>query len=304
VSVEVVRAGAPAGATNRGAGGGRRWPGGASPAPALRWANRLVGNPEDAAGLELTLAGAAFRVRATTVVALTGARAALTVAGRPARYGTAVPVPAGETVEVGPATEGVRSYLAFAGGIAVPPMLGSRSTDTLSGLGPPRLVDGAVLPLGTPAAGAGDPAVTAGAGDPAGPGEAAGPAPAGPGGTGVELRVHPGPRLDWFTAEAVDTLLGTAYRVSPMSNRVGARLTGGAPLVRAHEGELPSEGVVLGAVQVPHDGQPLVFLADHPTTGGYPVVAVVDPADLPRLAQARPGATVRLRVEEGRSTWI
>jgi allophanate hydrolase subunit 2 len=102
--------------------------------------------------------------------------------------------------------------------------------------------------------------------------------------------VRLGPRDDWFTAEAVETLLTTAYTVSPNSNRVGARLAGAA-LARAAAGELPSEGVVLGAVQVPADGQPLIFLADHPTTGGYPVIAVV--TDVTALAQARPGSTVR-----------
>jgi allophanate hydrolase subunit 2 len=105
------------------------------------------------------------------------------------------------------------------------------------------------------------------------------------------LRVRWGPRQDWFSVPARDALLGTAYRLSVKSNRVGARLQGES-LTRANAGELPSEGLTLGAVQVPADGQPLVFLADHPTTGGYPVIAVVDEADLPLLAQARPGATV------------
>jgi allophanate hydrolase subunit 2 len=105
----------------------------------------------------------------------------------------------------------------------------------------------------------------------------------------VRLTVHLGPRDDWFTASAIETLFGTAYTVTPMSNRVGARLSGAA-LARARTAELPSEGVVLGAIQVPSDGQPLIFLADHPTTGGYPVIGVVD--DVTPLAQARPGTTV------------
>ena len=98
-----------------------------------------------------------------------------------------------------------------------------------------------------------------------------------------------GPRDDWFE---VAELFGSAYQVSPVSNRVGCRLAGSA-VPRAEAGELPSEGVVLGAVQVPADGQPLIFLADHPTTGGYPVLGVVD--DVTPLAQARPGTTVRFR---------
>jgi allophanate hydrolase subunit 2 len=154
----------------------------------------------------------------------------------------------------------------------VPAVLGSRSTDTLSGLGPPALRDGDVLPVGTPQ------------GPPA-PVWFTVPAPAG---GAIELRVLPGPRVDWFTAAALTTFTSATYTVSPKSNRVAARLTG-PRLTRAIDGELPSEGLVLGAVQVPAGGEPLVFLADHPTTGGYPVIGVVEAADLPALAQARPG---------------
>jgi biotin-dependent carboxylase-like uncharacterized protein len=256
---------------------------GAADGPALRLANRLVGNPEDAAGLESTLSGCAVRVGAAMAVAVTGARAAVRVGGRAAGWGVPLSVAAGELVEVGPARAGLRGYLAVGGGIAVEPVLGSRSTDTLSGLGPPVLRDGDVLPVGAPA------------GPPAPVDLAPYPAPAGE----VTLRVHPGPRRDWFTGGAVEALLTAAYTVSPTSNRVGARLTG-PPLDRSVDGELPSEGLVLGAVQVPTGGEPLVFLADHPTTGGYPVIAVVDPADVPLLAQARPGTAVRFRAAAGR----
>jgi allophanate hydrolase subunit 2 len=103
------------------------------------------------------------------------------------------------------------------------------------------------------------------------------------------LGLRPGPRDDWFAA---GELFEAAYTISPVSNRIGTRLSGPA-LTRTKEGELPSEGVVLGAVQVPVDGRPLIFLADHPTTGGYPVIGVVD--DVTPLAQARPGTTVRFR---------
>lgn len=245
---------------------------GALDAPALRLANRLVGNTETAAGLEITVTGCAIRLRSAGTVALTGAAAALTVGGRPSGYGQPVPVPAGALVEVGRAHHGVRSYLAVAGGIAVSPVLGSRSTDTLSGLGPAHLRDGDVLPVGA----APEPSTVDFV-----PWR---PAPA-----RLRLRLRLGPRRDWFTDDAMAALLGTAYTISPLSNRVGARLTGAA-LGRARSGELPSEGIVLGAVQVPPDGQPLIFLADHPTTGGYPVVAVI--ADVTPLAQAAPGTTV------------
>ena len=103
-----------------------------------------------------------------------------------------------------------------------------------------------------------------------------------------------GPRADWFVGDVVERLCATTYVVTTQSNRVGLRLEG-APLVRARDGELPSEGMVLGAVQVPPDGLPVVFLADHPTTGGYPVVAVVRAADLAQCAQLRPGDEVRFR---------
>ncbi|MGE5830782.1 MAG: biotin-dependent carboxyltransferase family protein, partial [Micromonosporaceae bacterium] len=171
----------------------------------------------------------------------------------------------------------VRSYVAFAGGIGVAPVLGSRSTDTLSGLGPVPLRAGSRLTLLEAASTPADD-------DPA--------EPAADTWESLVLRVRLGPRHDWFTLPARDALLSCAYRLSAKSNRVGARLSGDA-LIRANAMELPSEGITVGAVQVPADGQPLVFLADHPTTGGYPVIAVVDRTDLPLLAQARPGATVR-----------
>src|SRR6266508_1940817 len=177
---------------------------------------------------------------------------------------------------------GLRSYLAIAGGIAVEPVLGSRATDTLSGLGPPVLRNGDALPLGPPG---GAPAPVWFRPRPA---VAAGP---------VRLRVRLGPRHDWFTRSALTTFTTATYAVSPLSDRIGARLTG-PPLARTSTGELPSEGIVLGAVQVPPDGQPLVLLANHPTTGGYPVIAVVDEADLPLLAQARPGTTVTFSRQE------
>jgi biotin-dependent carboxylase-like uncharacterized protein len=248
---------------------------GALDQPALRLANRLVGNPESDAALEITLGGfIAWLPRAGTV-ALTGAEAPFRVAGRPAPLGAPVAAPAGARIEVGSATRGLRSYLAIDGGIDVPPVLGSRSTDTLSWLGPPAVRDGATLPLGTPVA----PSTVDFSPLPRPDRE-------------IRLRVRLGPRADWFTEDAVRELFCRPYRIRTESNRVGARLAG-ATLTRAVAGELRSEGIVLGAVQVPADGQPLVFLADHPTTGGYPVIGVVDLADLAALAQGRPGDPVR-----------
>ncbi|MER8186802.1 biotin-dependent carboxyltransferase family protein [Kitasatospora sp. NPDC094015] len=252
---------------------------GALDEPALRAANRLVGNPDGAAALETTLGGVALRALAPAVVAVTGAPAPVTVDGRPAPWGAAVALPAGAVVEVGAATHGVRSYLAVAGGLAVPPVLGSRSADLLSGLGPPPLAAGDRLPVG-PAA--------------AGPRAGLVPLPGPPG--ELVLRLRPGPHDDWFADLA--GLARAVHRVAAASNRVALR-TEGPPLARARGGELPSAGMVLGAVQVPPDGHPVIFLADHPTTGGYPVVGVVPRADLAAAAQARPGTPVRFLLVRG-----
>ena len=249
---------------------------GALDAPTAALVNRLVGNPAKAAVLETTLTGCALRPRCPVTVAVGGAPCAVTVDGRPVAWGAAVRVPAGALLDVGTALSGVRAYVAVSGGVAVEPVLGSRSTDLLSGLGPPPLTDGAVLPLGHAI---GAHACVDVVPQPAPPAE-------------LVLRVTVGPRDDWFTPAALRAFTTATYRVSSASNRIGLR-TEGPPLERAFGGELPSEGMVLGAVQVPPDGRPVVFLADHPTTGGYPVIAVVRTADLPAAAQATPGTPIR-----------
>ncbi|QYX81472.1 5-oxoprolinase subunit C family protein [Streptomyces akebiae] len=249
---------------------------GALDAPAAALVNRLVGNPPDAAVLETTLNGCSVRPRSAVIVAVGGAPCAVTVDGRPVAWGAPVRVPGGAVLDIGPAHSGVRGYLAVSGGVTVEPVLGSRSTDLLSGLGPPPLTDGTVLPLGRPSHLHTRVDV--------------GPHPAPP--SELVLRVTLGPRDDWFTDAALRTLTRHPYAVSSASNRIGLR-TEGPALERSRAGELPSEGMVLGAVQVPPDGRPVVFLADHPTTGGYPVIAVVHSADLPGAAQATPGTPVR-----------
>jgi len=243
--------------------------------PAAELANRIVGNPPDAAVLETTLTGVTFRAEQPHWLVVTGAPCAVTVDGEPAAQGQAVYAAAGVVVVVGPASSGVRSYVAVAGGIAVDPVLGSRSTDTLAYVGPPVVAEGDRLPVGTPS------------GVPH-PHDTPRPRPDGP------LRVLPGPRVDWFAPDVLATLCAAAYTVGESSNRVGLRL-GGATLAWRRHDELPSEGMVLGSVQVPPDGQPVVFLNDHPVTGGYPVVAVVHPDDLHTCAQLRPGDEVRFR---------
>ncbi|GHB16384.1 MULTISPECIES: 5-oxoprolinase subunit C family protein [Streptomyces] len=253
---------------------------GALDAPARRLANRLVGNAPDAAVLETTHTGCAVRLsgaRSVTAV-VGGAGCRVTLDGRPVAWGVPVRVPDGAVLEAGPAVHGLRAYLAFGGGLVPEPVLGSRSADLLSGLGPPVLRDGDVLPLG-----------------PARPCPAHGAVPWPGAPAELVLPLHPGPRDTWFTPAALRTLTTAAYRVSERSNRIGLR-TEGPALRRSRDGELPSEGIVLGAVQVPPDGRPLVFLNDHPTTGGYPVVGVVAEAALAAAAQAVPGTPVRFVV--------
>jgi biotin-dependent carboxylase-like uncharacterized protein len=254
-------------------------PSGALDPRALALANRLVGNPESAAGLEILLGGCELLAGRSLRIALTGAQLPLSVDSVPKPWGTAVSVGAGRRIQVGTSTVGLRSWLAVAGGLVPPTTLGSRSTDTLTGLGPPPVRSGDVLPVGVMP------------GD-AGHGEAVPEAPDAPG--PARLRVRLGPRDDELTDEALARFLAGEYAVSADSDRVGVRLepVDGRRLERRHAGELESEAVVTGAVQVPSGGQPLIFLADHPVTGGYPVVAVVDGPDLSRCAQLRPGARV------------
>ncbi len=249
---------------------------GALDRPAHRAANRLAGNPPDAATLETTLDGCALRMAAPVTVAVTGAPCAVRVDGRPGAWGAPVRVPAGAVLDVGPATHGSRSYLAVAGGVAVPRVLGSRSTDLLSGLGPAPLRAGDVLALGTPY---GPAAVTGPLALPGPPDE-------------LVLPFVPGPRADWFAPEALRILATGGYRVAAAGNRVGLR-TEGPALPRARDDELPSEGMVIGALQVPPNGRPILFLADHPTTGGYPVIGVVPESALAPAAQAVPGTPIR-----------
>jgi biotin-dependent carboxylase-like uncharacterized protein len=243
-----------------------------------RLANRLVGNPEGAAVLECLLGSLVLRAEQAVTVAVTGAECPVTVAGRAGAHGAAISVRTGSRVALGIARHGLRAYVALSGGIDVPAVLGSRSTDTLSGLGPLPLTAGVVLPLGRPV---GEPSAA----------QAVRRVPAG----SLRLRCTPGPRADWFTPDALEALAATSYVVQPDSDRVGLRLAG-TPLARVRTEELPSEGVVLGSVEVPPDGQPLIFLADHPTTGGYPVIAVVDPDDVAGCGQLRPGDRISFTV--------
>lgn len=241
-------------------------------------ANRAVGNDDRAAVLETTLTGVALRAEVRTVVAVAGAHCGVSVDGSPAPWGAPVILEAGQILAVGTATRGVRAYVAVSGGVDVPLTLGSRSTDLLSGLGPAPLRTGDELATG-PA--------------PSSDGETwPGPLLAAAIADELVLPVTVGPRDEWFTADALNTLWTATYTVSASSNRVGLRLDGAA-LERQVHGELSSEGMVLGAVQVPPDGKPVVFLADHPVTGGYPVIGVVTAEGVGAAAQAAPGTPTR-----------
>jgi biotin-dependent carboxylase-like uncharacterized protein len=239
-------------------------PSGALDPRALDRGNRLVGNGTGTAALEATLIGPRLLFHRPALVAVTGV-----VDSRPRQ------VAAGEELNVGLLAAGARAYICVRGGIDVEPVLGSRSTDLLSGLGPPPLRAGMFIPIG--------------------PEPVTSPQSV-PAATQVEvaLRIRPGPRADWFTPDAIDLLVGSNWRVSPSSNRIGIRLEG-PTLGRARSGELRSEGVVTGALQVPPSGQPILLMNDHPTTGGYPVLAVVLTDDLPVAGQLRPGDHLRFR---------
>jgi biotin-dependent carboxylase-like uncharacterized protein len=241
-------------------------------------ANRLVGNHPEAATVEATAGGLRLRAERTLLVAITGAPVPVAVDGRAAPFDAPLSVRPGAVLSLGVPPVGLRTYLAVRGGVDVPPVLGSRSTDTLSGLGPAPLSPGTALPVGTLAAA--EPVVDV--------------APVRPPSSRPELRVLPGPRRNWLTADAWTALTSAGWTVTADSDRVGLRLAGPA-LARARDGELPSEGLVAGAVQVPPDGAPVLFLADHPVTGGYPVLAVVTTTDLAAAAQLRPGDVVRFR---------
>lgn len=248
---------------------------GACDRASYRLANRLVGNAADAAVLEVTFGGLHLRADSDVVVVTTGARCADAAA-----HNSPLVLLAGDELTLGAPVSGLRTYVALRGGVDVPPVLGSRSTDLLSGLGPAPVGAGEVLPLGDP--------------DRAMPGVDVAPV-AEPARDDVVVSVSGGPRWDWFTHATREALLTTAYTMTSDSNRIGLRLRG-LPMHRSRPGELPSEGIVRGALQVPVSGQPVLFLADHPVTGGYPIIAYVDDGDVDRCAQLRPGQSLSFKL--------
>ena len=267
----------------------------------LRRANRLVGNASSAAAIESVNGGLTVEALGDQVVAVTGAPTTLTIespswfdsdgesddgaiqpgATRTAPMAAPFALLDGEVLTLGAPESGFRNYVAIRGGVDVPEVLGSRSADTMSGIGPAPLVIRQVLPVGgaTESTAVGSPELQ----------------PDFPGGGVAVLDVIPGPRADWFDQEALDSLCGQEWLVTPQSNRVGMRLDG-TPLKRTREGELPSEGTMAGALQIPPAGLPVLFLADHPITGGYPVIGVVRDEHLDLAAQVPIGGKIRFRL--------
>ncbi|MGE0591438.1 MAG: 5-oxoprolinase subunit PxpB [Vicinamibacterales bacterium] len=240
-----------------------------------RVANLLVGNPRDAATIEVTILGPELRVEGGAVLAVTGADLSATLDGDPLPLGRAVRARDGAVVRFGDRRAGARAYVAMGGGVAAPAVLGSRATHVMSGLGGRPLRAGDRLPLGEPT------------GDPR-PGTA--PRMGLPRG-GTRVRVLPGPQQEALDAETLDRLTAARWYVTPASDRTGYRLAGAVdePAARAAGGAMISDAAFPGGVQVLPSGQPVLLLADRQTTGGYPQGAIVIGADLPLAGQLAPG---------------
>ncbi|WP_308797174.1 5-oxoprolinase subunit C family protein [Agromyces silvae] len=247
---------------------------------ALRLGNRLVGNADGAAGLELVGGGVRAVFRGEQWFAVAGAWGPVHLDGRRIAPYTAARARDGAVLELGAPERGIRYLLAVRGGLDVPAVLGSRSRDTLAGLGPEPVTAGTELTIGA------EPEASVPALDQ----EAAFPPPAG----AATVELLAGPRADWVTDASLTTLFDREWRLSPNSDRIGARLEG-VPLERRVGGELVSEPTVPGAMQLPPSGLPTILLADRPVTGGYPVIAVATRSSLDRIAQLRPGQGVRFR---------
>ncbi|MHA3703764.1 5-oxoprolinase subunit C family protein [Jatrophihabitans sp. YIM 134969] len=280
MTLEVVEVGAGATVQDLGRTGHAAWGvggGGAADRAGFRLAQRLVGTAEDAAAFEVLFGGFGLRTTTGAWVAVTGAPVPVAVGERVGRFDGPQWVPAGATLRLGRPSAGLRIYVAVRGGLDTEVVLGSRSVDEASGMGRAvragdrfevgRAVVGPLL-VDLAAVRRADPTVL----------------------TGVL-----GPRDEWFTAAALEAFGTSEFTVEPESDRVGVRLSGPS-LDRAVRRELLSEPTIRGAVEVPADGRPIVFGADHPTTCGYPVIAVLDPESVDALAQCRPGEVVRFRV--------
>jgi len=258
--------------------------GGAMDRDALAAGNVLVGNARDAAGLEWALAGGTLRFERACTLALTGAEVTGTIGGKPAAMRTAVAASAGASLSIDRFVRGRFLYIAVAGGLDVPRLLGSRSTYLPAGIGGfegRRLKTGDAVPTGAsptrdPRIGRTVPSAWLHEGDDA------------------AVRVVGGPQRRLITDDAWRIFLASTFTVSPASDRMGYRLTAPTPILGS-PADLPSEPACAGAIQLPPDGNPIVLMADGPTVGGYAKIAVVISADLARVAQRNPGEAVRFR---------
>jgi antagonist of KipI len=241
-----------------------------------RLANQLAGNPIDAATLEITLIGPDVIVEADTTMAIAGAQFEVTCDDRPIGLGASFAVTRGQRLKFGRIVQGARAYLAVAGGIQTPIVLGSRATHLVSQMGG---FDGRALQAGDRVPIESDP-------QPRPQRKSVGLTLPSKG--RALLRVMPGPQADWFQSDALRAIASVSFRISPQSNRMGYRLQG-PPLVRAREGELISEPLGIGAIQVPAAGEPILLMADRQTAGGYPKIGYVIAADLPIAGQLAPG---------------
>ena len=254
-------------------------PCGAADAVSLRIANLLVGNEEYAPALEMTLQGATLEFGQSAVIAVAGARCEVKIGPYRIAQDAAFEVSAGGVLQCGTMSAGVRAYLAIRGGVDVPRVMGSASTDLrgkFGGLEGRRLRAGDVT-RGGRASGQRPGRLRTGALDPV---------------ESAAIRVTRGPQHDWFTEEAIARFLGNPYVVSEQSDRAGLRLTG-EPINPREQKQLLTDGIPLGAVQVPPDGQPILLFVDQQTTGGYPKIASVIAADMHRIGQLRPRDEVR-----------
>ncbi len=280
--IEIVAAGPGTTVQDEGRPGLTRWgigPSGAADRSSFRLANRLVGNLPGSAAIEVTLGGLTLVASRPVLVAVTGAVTPLRSAAPRVGFGIPFVLPADSPLSIDRPGRRLRTYVAVHGGVVPTPVFGSRSTDTLGGLGPQPLRVGTVLPIGPAVPDAIRPIDATGWSRPDGE---------------VVVRVMLGPRDDWTEASLLD---GADFVVRPDSDRIGVRLDG--PALPRRPGELAPEAMIRGAVQLPPDGRPIVLGPDHPVTGGYPVVAVVVDADLDAVAQCRPGDRVRFRIVGG-----
>ena len=261
-------------------------PSGAADAVSLRIGNRLVGNPEGAAALEMTLVGGAFTFEDAAVIAVTGADFGASIDSVPLPMWSSIEIQSGQTVALGPSRSGARAYLCIQGGVAVEPFLGSASTHVLSGLGG---FEGRALRKGDrPKLGAATPSFRK---------RTIAPKMLEHLHARKGMRVTDGPQSDWFAKSAWNTFCESAFRVTEQSNRMGIRLEG-PPIPLDSPREMITEGVSLGAVQVPPSGQPIILFVEQQTTGGYPKIANVISADVHSLGQLRPRDSIRFeRIE-------